>query len=84
VFKGKKLPGHMGNVRLTTKDLTVVKVDQDRNLLGVRGAVPGSRNSLVLVHRRRAAVQKTDEKTAEKATGKTAAKKSGKTARKKG
>ncbi|MCK4305509.1 MAG: 50S ribosomal protein L3 [Candidatus Eisenbacteria sp.] len=53
VLRGKKLPGHMGNHRKTIKNLKVVKVDSDRNLLIVRGAVPGSRNSLVLVRKTR-------------------------------
>lgn len=51
VFKGKKLPGHMGNHRKTIKNLEVVGVDKDRNLLVVKGAVPGSRNSLVIVRK---------------------------------
>ncbi len=51
VIKGKKLPGHMGNARKTIKNLTVVKVDKERNLLIVKGAVPGARNSLVMVRK---------------------------------
>lgn len=49
VFKGKKMAGQMGNVRRTAQNLTVVKVDADRNLLLVRGAVPGSRGGDVVV-----------------------------------
>ena len=49
VVKGKKMPGHMGNRRVTVRKLRVVQVDEERNLLLVRGAVPGSRNSLVTV-----------------------------------
>lgn len=49
VIKGKKMPGQMGNSRRTIKNLKVVKIDTDRNLLLVRGAVPGGRNSLVMV-----------------------------------
>ncbi|MFP6816175.1 MAG: 50S ribosomal protein L3 [Pseudomonadales bacterium] len=41
VFKGKKMAGHMGNVRVTTQNLEVVRVDSERNLLLVKGAVPG-------------------------------------------
>ena len=41
VFKGKKMSGHLGNVRVTTQNLVVVRVDTERNLLLVRGAVPG-------------------------------------------
>ena len=41
VFKGKKMAGHMGDERITTQNLTVVRVDAERNLLLVKGAVPG-------------------------------------------
>ena len=41
VFKGKKMSGHMGNVKVTTQNLEVVRVDAERNLLLVKGAVPG-------------------------------------------
>ena len=49
VFKGKKLPGQMGNKKTTVKNLEVVKVDVERNLLIVKGAVPGPRKSLVTI-----------------------------------
>jgi len=49
VFKGKKMSGHMGNVRRTSSNLTVVRVDAERNLLLIRGAVPGSKGSDVIV-----------------------------------
>ena len=49
VFKGKKMPGQMGNARVTVKNLEIVKVDKERQLLWIRGAVPGSRNNTVLV-----------------------------------
>ncbi len=49
VLKGKKMPGHMGNKRKTVRKLKVVEVDPQRNLLFVRGAVPGSRNTTVMV-----------------------------------
>jgi len=42
VFKGKKMAGHMGNVRCTTQSLEIVKVDTDRNLLLIKGAIPGA------------------------------------------
>ncbi len=42
VFKGKKMPGHMGNVRCTTQNLEVVRVDAERGLLLVKGPVPGA------------------------------------------
>ena len=49
VFKGKKMSGHMGNVRRTSVNLSVVRVDAERNLLLIRGAVPGSKGSDVIV-----------------------------------
>lgn len=49
VWKGKKLPGRMGGVRVTVKDLSVVNVDASKNLLLVRGAVPGASNGYVLI-----------------------------------
>lgn len=49
IFKGKKMAGQMGNERVTVKNLTVALVDTERNLIGVTGAVPGPRKSIVLV-----------------------------------
>jgi len=49
VFKGKKMSGHMGNVRRTAQNLEVVRVDTDRNLLLIKGAVPGHKGSRVVV-----------------------------------
>jgi large subunit ribosomal protein L3 len=49
VIKGKKLPGQMGSVRKTIRNLEVVKVDTERNLLFIKGGLPGSRNSYVLI-----------------------------------
>lgn len=49
VFKGRKLPGRMGNVQRTIQGLELVRVDRDRNLLLVKGGVPGTRGSLVRV-----------------------------------
>ena len=49
VFKGKKMAGHMGDVRVTTQNLEVVAVDLEDNLILVKGAVPGSKNGWVLV-----------------------------------
>ncbi len=42
VFKGKKMSGHMGNAKVTTQNLEIVRVDADRNLLLIKGAVPGA------------------------------------------
>jgi len=49
VFKGKKMAGHMGSERVTSQNLVVVRVDAERNLLLVRGAVPGAPGGHVLV-----------------------------------
>ncbi|BCY16376.1 50S ribosomal protein L3 [Leptolinea sp. HRD-7] len=49
VYKGARGAGHMGNDRVTAQNLKVVLVDVERNLIGVRGAIPGSRNGLVMV-----------------------------------
>jgi len=49
VIKGKKLPGRMGGDRKTIQNLEVVRVDAERNLIFIRGGIPGSRNSYVLI-----------------------------------
>jgi large subunit ribosomal protein L3 len=49
VIKGKRLPGRMGGTRTTIRNLEVVKVDGERNLLFVKGALPGSRNSYLFI-----------------------------------
>jgi large subunit ribosomal protein L3 len=49
VFKGKKMAGQMGDVRCTTQNLEVVRVDSDRNLLLIKGAVPGSTGGRVVI-----------------------------------
>ncbi len=49
VFKGKKMAGHMGNVRRTVQNLEVIRVDSERNLLLIKGAVPGHRGGSVIV-----------------------------------
>jgi large subunit ribosomal protein L3 len=49
VFKGKKMAGHMGDVRVTTQNLEVVSTDVDRGLILVRGAVPGAKGSWIMV-----------------------------------
>jgi large subunit ribosomal protein L3 len=48
-LKGVRMAGRMGNDRVTMQNLVVVKVDAERNLLAVRGSVPGARNGLVLI-----------------------------------
>ena len=49
VFKGKKMPGHMGSRKVTVQNLEIVRVDAENNLLLVKGAVPGSKKALVTV-----------------------------------
>jgi large subunit ribosomal protein L3 len=49
VIKGKKLPGQMGNKRITTRNLLVVGFDAEQELIWLRGSVPGARNSVVLI-----------------------------------
>ena len=49
VFKGKKMPGRMGNRRVTSSNLKVVLVDPERNLLGVSGSVPGAKGGFVII-----------------------------------
>lgn len=49
VFKGARGPGHMGHERVTVQNLNVVLVDSERNLLAVRGAVPGPKGGLVMI-----------------------------------
>lgn len=53
VFKGKRGPGHMGSVRVSSQNLRVDLVDPERNLLGVRGSVPGPNGALVMIRERR-------------------------------
>ena len=49
VFKGKKMAGHMGQTRVTTQNLEIVSTDEDRGLLLIKGAVPGSKGTWVTV-----------------------------------
>lgn len=49
VYKGRKLPGHYGSVRVTVQNLEVIKVDSERNMLAIKGAIPGPKGALVLV-----------------------------------
>lgn len=51
VFPGKKLPGHMGAKKVTTKNLEIVQVIEDKNLLLVKGAVPGHKGGLVTIRK---------------------------------
>jgi len=49
VLKGKHMPGHMGNKKVTVQNLQVIKLDKENNLLVVKGAVPGHRNSKLII-----------------------------------
>lgn len=49
VFKGKKLPGHMGRDKITVQGLEIVKVDAEKNLLLIKGSVPGARKTLITI-----------------------------------
>ena len=53
VYKGSRRPGHMGDERVTVQSLKVVLVDSERNLIGVHGAVPGSKGGLVIINEAR-------------------------------
>ena len=52
VYKGLKMSGHMGNERVTVKNLEIVQIDLDRNLLVVKGGVPGAPNGLLVIRRK--------------------------------
>ncbi|MBC8313713.1 MAG: 50S ribosomal protein L3, partial [Candidatus Cloacimonetes bacterium] len=47
----KKMPGHMGNEKVTVRNLIVVKIDEKRNLIMIKGAIPGHRNSVVSIQK---------------------------------
>ena len=64
VFKGKKMPGHMGDKFRTIQNLEIIKSDPENNLIFIKGSVPGSKNSLVLIHKQAKKIDKTT--TAEK------------------
>lgn len=49
VFKGSRGPGHMGHERVTVHNLKIIQVDKDRNLLAVRGAIPGPKGGVVMI-----------------------------------
>lgn len=51
VFKGQKLPGHMGNKKVTIQSLEIVKLDKEKNLLVIKGAVPGASRGIVIIEK---------------------------------
>lgn len=50
VYKGKKLAGHLGCERVTIQNLSVAKVDAENNLIAIKGAIPGPKNGIVVIH----------------------------------
>ncbi len=52
VFKGTRMAGHMGDERVTVKNLQVIRVDAERNLVALRGAVPGANGGLIMIKKR--------------------------------
>ena len=59
VWKNQHFPGHLGNARQTSKNLRVVKIDADENLLLVRGAVPGPAGAYIFIHKAKSARKQT-------------------------
>jgi large subunit ribosomal protein L3 len=62
VWKNQHFPGHMGHARVTAKNLKVVKVDNDENLLLVKGSVPGPAGTYIFIHKVRKALVNTNKK----------------------
>lgn len=50
VFKGKRMAGHMGDEQVTVSGLSIVKIDAEKNILYIKGAIPGARNGLVMIY----------------------------------
>jgi large subunit ribosomal protein L3 len=55
VFKGLRMGGHMGDEKVTVQNLEILRVDTERNLVAIKGAVPGPRNGIVLIRKARKA-----------------------------
>ena len=64
VFKGKKMAGHFGSARITVKNLQVIRADPERNVLLIKGAVPGARNGLLRIRTAKTASQKASKEKA--------------------
>ena len=75
VFPGKKMAGHLGDVKRTTQNLVIVRIDAERQLLLIRGAVPGAPNGDITVY---PAVKRSKPVVASKPATKAAAGKAGK------
>ena len=82
VFKGRRMSGHMGVVRRTTENLKVVQVDLERNLLLIRGAVPGAEGGQVIVRASLKAARRGKRKTTAPSKGAAASKDAAKSAKK--
>ncbi len=65
VMKGKKLPGHMGHERITVKNLSVVETDKEKNLLVVKGSIPGARGGYLLIKKANFEIKSSDEEKKE-------------------
>ena len=74
VFPGKKMPGHLGAVKRTVQNLEIVRIDAERQLLLIRGAMPGSKNGDLMVSPTKRAARAAPAKPAAKAAGKPAGK----------
>jgi len=66
VFKGKKMPGHYGNETVTIRGVEVVKVDPERNMLVVKGSVPGPRGGLLVIRKEKREIERLREEAAKK------------------
>lgn len=51
-MKGMRMAGHMGDERVTVQNLEVIRVDPERNLIAIRGAIPGPRGGLIMIKKR--------------------------------
>jgi large subunit ribosomal protein L3 len=65
VMKGKKLPGHMGHEKVTVKNLSVVETDKEKNLLVVKGSIPGARGGYLLIMKANFEIKSSDEEKKE-------------------
>ena len=65
VMKGKKLPGHMGHERITVKNLSVVETDKEKNLIVVKGSIPGARGGYLLIKKANFEIKSSDEEKKE-------------------
>ena len=66
VWKGKNMPGQMGNVKVTTQGLEIIEVDKENNLLLVKGAVPGSDGNYLVINKSRKKKKREIKEVAEK------------------